>query len=197
MPNFYSKLLALGILVALLTGAWLLLGEPYVDLWQDRIAQAERLQRKQLALRQLIGNREYFEQQYAALSDSEGLQQVFLDEKSGALADVKLQGIVKQIVTDSGAKVIQAVIEKRKPARNSKSARDAEAVDDKSVTVKVMMQGSLEMIYSALRALENSRPLILVDNLQIAHVRARYRAAQAENSDTSYRASYDATAFIL
>ena len=197
MPNIYSKSLAAGILAALLSGAWLLLGEPYVDLWQDRIAQAERLQRKQLALRQLIGNRESFEQQYAALSDSEGLQQVFLDEKSGALADVKLQGIVKQIVTDSGAKVIQAVIEKRKPARNSKSARDAEAVDDKSVTVKVMMQGSLEMIYSALRALENSRPLILVDNLQIAHVRARYRAAEAEDSDTSYRASYDATAFIL
>ena len=197
MPNIYRKFLAIGILAVLLAGAWLLLAEPYVDLWQDRIAQAERLQRKQLALRQLIGNREKFEQQYAALSDSERLQQVFLDEKSGALADVKLQRMVKQIVTDSGARVIQAVIEKKKPARNSKSAKDAKAVDDKSVTVQVMMQGSLEMIYSALQALENSRPLILVDNLEIAHVKARYRAAQAENSDTSYRASYDATAFIL
>ena len=197
MPNIYSKLLAMGILAALLAAAWLLLGGPYVDLWQDRIAQAERLQRKQLALRQLIGNREFFEHQYAALSDSERLQQVFLDEKSGALADVKLQRVVKQIVTDSGAKVIQAVIKKKKSARNSKSARDAEAVDDRSVTVQVKMQGSLEMIYSALQALENSRPLILVDNLEIAHVRARQRAAQAENSDTSYRASYDATAFIL
>jgi hypothetical protein len=197
MPNIYSKLLAMGILAALLTAAWLLLGEPYVDLWQDRIAQAERLQRKQLALRQLIGNREYFEQQHAALSDSEGLQQVFLDEKSGALADVKLQRVVKQIVTDSGAKVIQAVIKTKKTARNSKSASDAEAVDDKSVTIQVTMQGSLQMIYSALQALENSRPLILVENLQIAHVKARYRAAQSEDSDTSYRASYDATAFIL
>ena len=197
MPNLYAKLLAMGILAALLTGAWLLLGEPYIDLWQDRIAQAERLQRKQLALTQLIGKRETFEQQYATLSDSERLQQVFLDEKSGALTDVKLQGIIKQIVIDSGATLVQAVIEKRKPARNAKSAGNAEAVDDRSVTVKVMMQGSLQMIYSALQALENSRPLILVDNLEIAHVRARYRAAQAENSDTSYRASYDATAFIL
>ena len=197
MPNIYSKLLAMGILAALLAAAWLLLGGPYVDLWQDRIAQAERLQRKQLALRQLIGNREFFEHQYTALSDSERLQQVFLDEKSGALADVKLQRVVKQIITDSGAKVIQAVIEKKKSARNSKSARDAEAVDDKSVTIQVTMQGSLQMIYSALQALENSRPLILVENLQIAHVKARYRAAQSEDSDTSYRASYDATAFIL
>ncbi len=197
MPNIYSKFLAIGILAVLLSAAWLLLGEPYVDLWQDRIAQAERLQRKQLALRQLIGNREYFEQQYAALSDSEGLQQVFLDEKSGALADVKLQRVVKQIVTDSGAKVIQAVIKKSKSARNSKSAKNAEAANDKAVTVQVSMQGSLQMIYSALQALENSRPLILVDNLQIAHVKARQRAAQSKDSDTSYRASYDATAFIL
>lgn len=198
MPNIHRKLLAVSILLALLMATWVLLGKPYVDLWQERIAQAERLQRKQLALRQLIDNRENFEQQYAALSDSNGLQQVFLDEKSGALADVKLQGIVKQIVTDSGARLVQAVIKQTRAPRNGQQARDArENPEDKSVTVQVMMQGSLEMIYSALQALENSRPLILVDNLQIAHVRARYRAAEAESSDTSYRASYDATAFIL
>jgi hypothetical protein len=197
MPNIYRKLLATGILVALLSTIWVLLGKPYVDLWQDRIAQAERLQRKQLALRQLIGNRQDFEQQYAALSDSEGLKRVFLEEKSGALADIKLQGIVKQIITDNGATVIQVVVNKKKSARNTKAAKFGEAVDDKSVTVQVMMQGSLKMIYSALHALENSRPLILVDNLEIAHVKARYREAQAEDSDTSYRASYDATAFLL
>jgi hypothetical protein len=197
MPNIYRKLLATSILLLLLTATWVLLGKPYVELWQDRIAQAERLQRKQLALRQLIGNRQNFEQQYAALSDSEGLQQVFLDEKSGALADVKLQGIVKQIVIDSGARLVQAVIKKNRSQRKSKSRDASEIPQDKGVIVQVIMQGSLEMIYSALQALENSRLLILVDNLEIAHVKARYRTAQAEDSDTSYRASYDATAFIL
>jgi hypothetical protein len=197
MPAIYRKLLATGILLVLLTGTWVLLGEPYVDLWQDRIIQAERLQRKQLALRQLIENRQMFEQQLEALSDSEGLQQVFLDEKTGALADVKLQRIVKQIVADSGAKVIQAVIRKKKAAQKTKPAAFTETEEDKSVTVQVIMQGSLEMVYSALQALENSRPLILIGNLEIAHIKSRYRAAQSEDSDTSYRASYDATAFIL
>ena len=197
MPNIYRKLLATGILVVLLAGVWVILGAPYVDLWQDRIAQAERLQRKQLALRQLIDNRQRFEQQYAAFSDSEWLKQVFLDEKSGALTDIKLQRIVKQIVADSGAKVIQAVIKKKKATRKSKSGKFTETVEDKSVIVHVMMQGSLEMIYSTLQALENSQPLILVDNLEITHIKARYRVAQAEDSDTSFRASYDATAFIL
>ena len=121
MSNTQGKLLASSILAMLLAGVWFLMVEPYTELWQDRIAQAERLQRKQLALRQLIGNRENFEQQYRALNDSEGLEQVFLDEKSGALADVKLQRVVKQIVEDSGAKTIQAAIKKKKPARKSKS----------------------------------------------------------------------------
>ena len=197
MTGSYRKSLALGILLLLLATGWILLGDPYVDLWQDRIAQAERLERKQRALMQLIGDRETYELQYRELSDSSGLQQVFLDEKSGALADIKLQGIVKQIVSDSGARLIQAVINKTGSTRNSKSRANSETKEDKRVTVQVTMEGSLEMIYSALRALENNRPLILVDNLEIVHVKARYRVAHSSGADTSYRASYNATSFIL
>ena len=197
MTNTQNKLVAVGILAMILGAAWFLLVEPYIDLWQDRIAQAERLQRKQLALRQLIGNRENFEQQYRALSDSEGLKQVFLDEKSGALADVKLQRIVKQIVDNSGAQMVQAAIKKTNPASKSKSGEVSETPEEKAVTVHVMMQGSLEMIYSALQALENSRPLILVDNLEIIHVKLRQSRNRPPGPDTSYRASYDAVAFIL
>jgi hypothetical protein len=196
MPGRYAKPLALAILITLITTAWFALGEPYVDLWQDRIAQAERLERKQQALIRLIQDREYYEQQYKALSDSDSLQRVFLENKSGSLADVKLQGIVKQIVADSGGKLIQAVIKKSQRGA-SKSRPETEIEQDKSVTVQVTMQGSLEMIYSALHALENSRPLILVDNLQISYTRTRYRVASSNHVDTSYRASYDAIAFIL
>lgn len=196
MPGRYAKPLALGILITLIAGAWFTLGEPYAGLWQDRIAQAERFERKQQALIRLIRDREYYEQQYRALSDSDGLQRVFLENKSGSLADVKLQGIVKQIVADSGGKLIQAVIKKNRRG-TFKSRPEAEIEQDKSVTVQVTMQGSLEMIYSALHALENSRPLILVDNLQISYTRTRYRVASSNHVDTSYRASYDAIAFIL
>ena len=42
MPNIYRKLLATGILLILLTASWVLLGKPYVDLWQDRIARLEQ-----------------------------------------------------------------------------------------------------------------------------------------------------------
>ena len=197
MREIYGKLLALTLLATLLAAAWGLIGEPYVDLWQDRVAQAERIARKQLALRQLIANGEGFDQQYRALSDSEGLNQAYLDEKNGALAEIKLRRIVEQIVTDNGASVIQVAIRKKPATAGAKPDAFSEPDADKSVKVQVVMRGSLDQIYSALQALENSRPLILVDNLEITHVKTRYQVARSTEPLDVYSASYDATAFIL
>lgn len=190
----YSKLSAIGILLLLILCTWVVLAEPYIDLWQDRFAQAERLQRKQDALRQLIGQREHFEQHHRALVDSSALQAVFLDDKAGALADARLQRLVGDIVTRTGGRVLQAVIARNRVTQASKDS--AETGDDKTVTIKVMMQGSIESIYTMLHELENSRPLIMVSNFEVSHIKSRYPVSQTA-SDNSYKAQYDATAFIL
>jgi hypothetical protein len=190
----YSKLAAVGILLMLLLGGWILLAEPYVDLWQDRLAQAEHLQRKQNALSALIGEREHFERQYRALSESEALQAVFLDDKPGALADTRLQRIVREVVEQSSGRVLQVAIAKTRTTARSQASGETRV--ERKVTVSVMMQGSIESIYSMLHALENGRPLILVSNLEVTHVKSR-RPVEQSVSDTSYKARYDATAFIL
>jgi len=192
MTNSYSKPAAMFILLLVLLCTWVLLAEPYLDLWQDRIAQAERQQRKHNALSLLIGDREIYEQQFQAINDSRGLHELFVDNKSGALADAKLQRIVKELVSSSGGKVLQVVI--AKPRIREKN--QAEMKNDKTITVNVMMQGSIESIYTMLQSLENSRPLIRVNNLEITHIKSRRPVSQAI-SDASYRAKYNATAFIL
>ncbi|MDH3534904.1 MAG: type II secretion system protein GspM [Gammaproteobacteria bacterium] len=194
MKPAYSKLAAVGMLLLLLLGAWMLLAEPYIDLWQDRVTQAERQQRKQNALRTLIDQREHFEQQFEALSESEALRAVFLDDRPGALADAKLQRIVREVVEQAGGRVLQVAIAKARAAKRSSSS--GETTVDKKVTVSVMMQGSIESIYNMLYELENGRPLVLVSNFEITHIESRYPVEQSV-SDTSYRAKYDATAFIL
>lgn len=194
MNPAYSKLAAVTILLFLLLGAWMLLAEPYIDLWQERVTQAERLQRKQNALRALIDQHEHFEQQHKALSESESLRAVFLDDKPGALADAKLQRIVREVVEQAGGRVLQVAIAKTRAANRSNSS--GESKFDKKVTVSVMMQGSIESIYNMLHELENGRPLVLVSNLELTHVKSRYPVEQSV-SDTSYRAKYDATTFIL
>lgn len=196
ISTIYSKLAAIGILLLLTASSWFLLGEPYLDTWQDKILQAERLQRKIDSLRLLIGDRERYDQQLLTLSNSEALQHVFLDDKSGALAEVKLQRIVRQIVSNSGARVIQATIINNKSNTDARDKSGSESRENKTVTIKVLMQGSIKSIYSALHELENNRPLILVDNLEIVFKKSRYQVAGSTNPSI-YAARYDATAFIL
>jgi len=187
----YTKLAANGILMLVLFIAWILLVMPYLDLWQDRISDIEILQKKHASLSLMIANREMYGQQYRTITDSRGLQEIFLNNKTGALADVKLQRIIKQAVASSGAKLLQSIIASRKVERNHNRSTEVEA--SKSVTVNIRMQGSIKSIYSALHQLENSRPFILISNLEIIDSRSRYRtAATAEGT-----ARYDATAFTL
>jgi len=194
MSNRYSKLAAIGILVFMLFAAWFLLAEPYLNLWQDRIAQADRLQRKHSALSLLIGDKNWYHEQYQAINNSPELQEIFLNDKTGALAEAKLQRIVKHIVSTSGARLLQAVIVNSKSNKQNGDSR--EGADDKTVTVKVLMQGSIKSIYTALQELENSRPAMLVSNLDISFTKYRYQVS-GSNNYSSYEASYDATAFIL
>lgn len=194
ISNSRSKLAAVGILIFLLYALWLLLVRPYLGLWEDRARDVEILQRKHAALSQIIKNKSIFDQQYDAITNSQGLREIFLNNKSGALADVKLQRIVKQVVIGSGGNPIQILIS-NSPSRTSKE-RSSEGQDDRTVTVKVLMQGSIEAIYTALQQLENSRPLILVSDLEISPNNARYQITQSGDS-SYYRARYDATAFIL
>ena len=194
MEKTYSKLAAIGILIFGLYIAWLLLVIPYMDTWQDRIRGVEILQGKHIRLTQMVNNKDEIDRQYQVISNSRGLSEIFLNNKTGALADVKLQRIIKQVVGKSGGKLIQSVITTGKT--RSKDNRLLELEGDKSVTVNVLMQGSINSIYKALHQLENSRPLILISNFQILHNRSRYQVTRATDN-TFYRARYDATAFIL
>ena len=194
MESTYNKLAASGIFIFVLYMAWLLLVIPYMNLWEDRIKGVEILQKKHTTLSLMIKNKDEYVQQYSAISNNRELQDVFLNNKTGALANVKLQRIIKQVVSKSGGKLIQSLIKTRKT--NRKDKRSQKAADDRSVTVNVLMQGSMKSIYIALHQLENSRPLILVSNLEIINKGSRYQLTNT-GTNTFYRARFNATAFIL
>jgi len=194
MESTYNKLAASGIFIFVLYTVWLLLVIPYMNLWEDRIKGVEILQKKHTTLSLMIKNKDKYDRQYSAISNNRELRDVFLNNKTGALADVKLQRIIKQVVSKSGGKLIQSLIKTRKTG--TKDKRSQKSADDKSVTVNVLMQGSMKSIYIALHQLENSRPLILVSNLEIIHKGSRYQLTNT-GTNTFYRARFNATAFIL
>lgn len=193
MTDRYNKILAIAILSFVILLAWLLFIKPYFAIWEERIGKAEILHKKHISLMAMIENRDLINQQYRSISNNRGLREVFLDIKSGPLADIKLQGIIKRAISESGGRVVQSLLQtKQKAAKNSPSATG----DDKSVTVEVLMEGSIDSIYSTLHRLENSRPLIVISHLEISHNQARYRGIN-QTSDGYYRAKYNVTAFIL
>lgn len=192
MSKPYRQALAVTLLACLLMLAWLLMVKPYLGLWQNRIGEAELLQKKQAALISLIRNRSKLEQQFHSISNNRSLREVYLDQKSGALADIRLQNMIRKLVSDSGGQVIQANVKKIKPG----AKKGSQPLDEKSVTIEVVMQGSLKSIYTSLYKLENNRPMIVITNLAIGHNNTGYRVNRARTGAT-YRASYEATAFIL
>jgi hypothetical protein len=194
MNKTYSKLAAIGILLCLLFFAWTLLARPYLALWDDRVAVAERLHKKQATLASLINNQQHLQQQLAAITNNKTLEDLYLDKKAGALADIKLQRIVKEHITQNGGTVLQATI--KQPGKASPKESDDFKSGEKAVTISVLMRGSIKNIYSILQKLENSRPFIVVTDLQISQNQSRYQNANS-GSASDYRARYEATAFIL
>ncbi|MBT3205042.1 MAG: hypothetical protein HOM14_19880 [Gammaproteobacteria bacterium] len=199
MANFVKKLSAIGILMLLLLMVWVLLIKPYLSQWDSKIRSAERMQNKQAALIALIQDKELLQQQFRKISNNPGLSEVFLDKKSGALADVKLQRIIKQLVQKSGAQLIQSQLKTAKTKLKTKTRlkkTSRKPADDKSVTVKVLLQGDIRSIYSMLQQLENYRPLIVLSDMQISLPQSRYQPKKLSNT-AYYRAMFNATAFIL
>lgn len=189
-----TRLAAVGILLIILYLVWYLIVMPFFGLWKDKVGEIDFLQQQQSRLQYLIEDGDTIRNRFRQMEQDKTLNNLFLAEKSGALSDAKFQRIVRQLVTQSGARVIQIVLDNARP-KQAESAPD-DATDQPSITVRVVMQGDIKAIYGTLHKLENSRPLIILSNLDISHSRGRYQIARS-NSPTMYTASYDATAFIL
>ena len=189
-----SKLTACGILLILVYLLWQLMVMPYYDLWQEKIGEIEFLKQHQSRLEILIDDSDQIKARAQQLSQSKSLNDLFLADKTGALSDAKFQRIVRQIVGENNGRVIQIVVANAAADRGESASIESPELD--SITVRVVMQGNISAIYATLHKLENSRPLIILSNLDISHNKSRYQASTSP-LDTVYTASYDATAFIL
>lgn len=189
-----SKLAAIGILLFVFFLAWQFIALPYLNLWEEKTDEVNFLQQQQSRLQFLIDDSDKIRTLSQQLEQNKTLSDLFLSDKTGALSDAKLQRIVRQLITENGARVIQIVIDNTQD-KQAEAASDGSA-NLESVAVRVVMQGDIKAIYGALHKLENSRPLIILSNLEISHNQTRYQIARS-TLNTVYTASYDARAFIL
>lgn len=157
-----SKLLAIGLLLALLLLAWLIVIRPYVNYFAEQYYSIERANHKLIALNYLIKKEEDINTLYRSIKNNRSLERVYLGKAGGVVAEAKLQGIVRRLIEKNQSNMIQS------------SLISYNSDDKKAVTIKVTMRGSIESAYKIFYELENSRPVMIINNIELTRMSKGY-----------------------
>ena len=157
-----SKILALGILMALLFMAWLIVVRPYIHYFAEQYYSINRAKHKLSALKALINNDDEINTLYRSIRNNRSLERVYLGKSSGVIAEAKLQGILRRLVENNNSTLVQSSLISDK--NNEK----------KAVTIKVTMRGSIESAYKIFYQLENSRPVMVINNVELTRMSNSY-----------------------
>ena len=175
--SLLSRLLALGLLAALLIGSYVLVVVPLLGTYEDNAAaieQAETILRRQQALAaqqpQLI---ERLEEAKAQADAAAG----YLQGPSDALAAAQLQDRVKEVVEASGGEL------------RSTRILPAEDVDaspgTRRTALRVQMMVSIEGLAEILYGLESGQPYVLIDELTVRSQRERRQRRRNQTTTES------------
>ena len=157
-----SKILALGILIALLVMAWLIIVRPYINYFTEQYYSINRAQLKINTLRALIKNENEINSLHRSIKNNRSLERVFLGKSGGVIAEAKLQGVIRRLIENNNSTLVQSSLISDK--NNEK----------KAVTIKVTMRGSIESAYKIFYQLENSRPVMVINNVELTRMSNSY-----------------------
>lgn len=163
LDNKQQRWLALGLLaaVALLIIMVLIVplvsaGFEYNETKQDLAFRLKRFKGVIASKDKVFANAEKIKQQFAG-------QQYFSDRETVALASADLQKLIKTTISAAGGQLTSTQV------LPSKTTED----DITRITVKVRMNGSIEDLRSVLYEIEMSKPLMIIEELDVRPVRGR------------------------
>jgi general secretion pathway protein M len=143
---------------------------------------AFRLQRyKKIAARkeEVMADYKRIKQQYQQ-------QQYFSTHETVALASAHLQTIIKGAIADAGAQLISTQV---LPSKNAK--------DLDEVIIKVRMTGNMEQLRSIIYLLETSKPLVILDQIDIRPMRGkRNRKTRKIEASNQLNINFQAISFM-
>ncbi len=162
LDNQQQRWLALGLLAAVILFITLVLivplvsaGFEYNETKQDLAFRLKRFKAVIASKDKVFANAEKIKQQFAK-------QQYFSDRETVALASADLQKFIKTTISEAGGQL------------TSTQVLPSKTEDDITrITVKVRMNGSIEDLRSILYDIEMSKPLMIVEELDVRPVRGR------------------------
>lgn len=171
----------MAILISLLYVAWVFLVNPYASYLVTQYSKIERAQQKLHALNELINNKDAINKIYRSMKNNRSLERVYLGRSGGVIAEAKLQGIVRRLIEKNNSNLIE-------------TSQINNTSDDKNkITLKVSMRGSIDSAYKIFYQLENSWPVMTVNNVELTRINNRY--ARNSYSD-SLNSVFEITAYV-
>ena len=176
-----SRLSALVILAFLIYAVWLLIVSPYKSQLHTKYMHIDRSVHKIRVLNDLIANKEHINNIYRAMMNNRSLERVYLGRSGGVIAEAKLQGIVRKIIEKNNSNLIQ-------------TSRTNTAPGDKNIiTLKVSMRGSIDSTYKIFYQLENSWPVMTINNIELQRVISGYNKNEKQGTLSSV---FEITAYV-
>lgn len=156
-----SRALALGLLVLVLAGLYLLLVQPLVAAYRDNDERIGELALRQAHSQRLALEQPALEAEHARLLRSRPAGGYYLTSQSEALATAELQAYVKRLIESAGGGLVSI----QPIAQSSADAR-------RRVKAQVRMQGNIAAVRAVLHGLESGSPWLLVDEVDLMQGRA-------------------------
>ncbi len=172
--------LALALLVMALLLFYFGLPYPYMQALQGMDSEINELQDKLSRYRAVGALRGDLQMKMVELHKNTQIRSQFLSQNTPALAAAHLQTLIKQRVVESGGQLL-----------STQSLGDKQQQGFKAITVKVAMRGSSQNLYDVLQRLEQQKPLMQVDELNIQRTRvySTVSSVQTENLMISFNVS--------
>lgn len=149
--------LAVGLLVALLVLVGGLLGVPLLGKFFELDEEQDALEFKLQQYQRILATKASVLDAIDRLKEQHDQQGYFINQETDALASAEMQELLKKIIVDAGGQLssTQAI-----PSTASK-------LDFKSISVRVRMTASSNVLRTILYSIENATPFIVIDQIDI------------------------------
>lgn len=167
-----SRMLAIALLVAVVSGAYGLAVAPLAGRYRAYEEEIAQLDARLTHLRRIAAAGAETELKLAALKRAQPADDYYLKRTKRALASAELQRHIKQTVDESGGQLVSSQV-------MSTQAEEGFA----SVAVKVHMRGDVAGLRDVLYRLEVGKPVMFIDGLSVSMTsrrRVRGRSAQTK-----------------
>jgi general secretion pathway protein M len=170
----YQRILAVALLLFTLLGLYWVIARPLLGKYEYYQGQVENLQERLQRYTRMLSTRRELEAQIAQIRQDSSVDSYFLKPQPSTLAATDLQQQMKAVVEENGGQLVSTQL---LPA-----AQEGEFT---RVGINVQMTADTPAMQRVLFALETSRPVLFVTNLQIRARAMRPARSQDSASDNS------------